>query len=153
MYFKSILLSVFFCTSFAVSAADLSQASVSEFMTKVGQSVQQQDIGLLASYLAEDATINIAMPAEMGGNLTLNKIEYQEMLSETWAMVDSAVYEVISMEITIADDKQSAKVSDITRETLTIGAQTFSATSTGLTQVVVQEGKHLIKSMAGNVEP
>ena len=150
---KNTLLSVLLASSFGVCAETLSQASVQDFMSKVGEAVAEQDAKLVASYLAEDAKISLTMPAEMGGDLSLNKLEYQAMLSETWAMVDSASYQVQSMDIKVAPDNKSAQVSDTTRETLTIGEQTFSATSIGLTHVVMQEGKHVIKSMAGTVEP
>jgi len=153
-HIKQMLMLVLFIITFSVSAeSKLTTESVTQMLNEIQKSVLAQDAEKFAAFFTDDAKINIEMPANMGGDMNLDKPKYINMLKLGWAVKDvEYTYEVKNIEIKISANGKSATVKDLTFETIKMGGKIIASSKSEETlNVIVSEGVPKVKNLHGKV--
>ncbi|WP_290575494.1 hypothetical protein [Ketobacter sp.] len=78
--------------------------------------VEEKDATLLRAQFTDDAVIEIAFPAQLGGNKRYSLDGYIKDVAAGWRMGIDQTYRVEDLQMQIADDGQTAVITDVVYE-------------------------------------
>jgi len=129
------------------------QALTQESITKVLDSVQtaalKHDAEGVIAHLSPSAEIEIEV---MGFKTTLSVSEYKGMLVQGWATPAKYTYEVRDIVISINPDGKTAKVTDVTIETVELDGKTISAKTYQTTMFALENGVPTVTRLSARME-
>jgi len=109
-------------------------------------------LGAIIRHFAPDATIQIVMPPNAGGQtLTLSVEQYGQMLREGWAEYSQSTYRVEDAVIKISSDGQTARLTDTTIEAIQVQGRTLSSRTHEVVSVALANGRPVITKSVGTV--
>lgn len=121
-------------------------------VSSMRDAVDQKDIDKLRSQFTDDATIEMVMPAELGGNKRYAIGSYLKDVAAGWNMGIDQTYRVENLQMQIADDGQSAVISDTVYEDALVKGQVIMSSKTEEKIEVVRVGKEIkIKKIYGDM--
>jgi len=147
------LLAALLLSATAAHAEDtLTEQKITAMTDAIEAAVRRQDAGAIIHYFAPDATIQIALPPNAGGQtLNMSVKQYEQVLREGWAQYSQSTYRVEDVVIKISADGQTARLTNTTIETIQMPGQTVSSRTREVVSVALSNGRPLITKLVGTV--
>ncbi len=133
-----------------VSAENLNEAHIHEFIDEIDKTVLQQDITKLAGFLSDDITITTYV--SILGNLrthTANKEDYLKTVEAAWKKAKDYHYTRQNLEIELLEDGKKARVSSTIRETMVWDGIPITSIATEANIIELIDGKAQITKVTG----
>lgn len=128
----------------------LTEANIRALYADMTAAATQRDIEATLAHMSEDVRIHISAPK---GSLELDATQYRQLLKQGWSGLDSYRMEVEIESIEIAEDGQSATVTDTTRETLSMGGHEMSTGMQEVASLRLIDGQPKITRIEATIKP
>lgn len=130
----------------------IQEYELDRLVSSMRSAVEQQDIEMLRGQFASDAVIEINMPAELGGKVRYSVETYLKDVATGWKMGINPTYRVEDLTFRIAEDGQSAVITDVVYEEASHNGKVVMSTKTQETIDVIRiEDEIKVKKVYGDL--
>ena len=147
---KSICVCLLVVLAVSAHAAELTEESIRQMLTRMEDAANKQDIQAIAKEFSDDVSIVIDINTK-GEPLTrtLSKQQYMTNIEAGWGVVSDYTYKVTDIKITLAGD--SATVNTTAQESMTVQEKNIFSETKDESIVKLIDGKPLIIEMTADV--
>ncbi len=130
----------------------LTEKKITAMTDAIEAAARSQDAGAIIRHFAPNATIQIVMPPNAGGQtLNMSVKQYEQVLREGWAQYSQSTYRVEDVVIEISADGQTARLINTTIETIQMPGQALSSRTHEVVSVALENGRPVITKSVGTV--
>lgn len=151
---KPLMLALLLLAAPLANAADaLTEQNIRAMYGELIAAAAAKDIEGVLSHMSEDVRISIETPSEMGGNMEMDRRQYRDLLTQGWDGVEDYRLEADIHSIEIAADGQTAKVVDLTTESMHIQGMPVKASTLETATLQLIDGKPRFSRIDGVIQP
>lgn len=145
-----IILCLLPLTSFAENP--ITHKSIEDLVLNIEESAKMQNVDQLVTHFSKDVKVTFEFSESQGRRLELDLLGYKELLRQGWSMPMKFGYQIDDVVISISDDGESAVVTDVITETVTMDGEIIMSTRTHeKINIVNIDGSPLITQVYGLV--
>jgi len=144
------VLGLFSMTSFAQDV--LTESSLLKMRHELQAAGEEKDSNKFFALFTPKARVTLKMPANKGGGKqVMNLAKFKKMVKHVWSLPAEIESKISSVDISIAEDGQSAVIKNSINETIKINGNTINSEAKEKFMVTLINGKPTIKSLKVNV--
>ncbi len=131
----------------------LQEHQIDTLISDMRTAVEEKDAELLRAQFAADAQIEFVLPAQLGGGKQYDLDTYINDVAAGWRMGIDQTYKVEDLQIDIAEDGQTAVITDVVFEDAIVNGEVVMSSKTKeKIQLVMVEQEPKVKHLYAEME-